>query len=65
MLWKISLIFTAVASMCRFFVGSTQGASHSFTSFEDKFVWQKMPMRVILSAAKNLPAGWDASLRSA
>jgi hypothetical protein len=47
------------------------GASHSFTSFEDKFVWRKipmsvlMPMGVILSAAKNLPAGRDASLRSA
>ncbi|MDO8632740.1 MAG: hypothetical protein Q7R41_19840 [Phycisphaerales bacterium] len=33
------------------------------------WVWRKMPMGVILgmgvilSAAKNLPAGWDASLR--
>ena len=33
------------------------GASRSFTSFEDKFGWRKMPKGVILSAAKNLPAG--------
>ncbi|MDO8632445.1 MAG: hypothetical protein Q7R41_18340 [Phycisphaerales bacterium] len=33
-----------------------EGASYSFTSFEDKFVWRKMPMGVILSATKNLPA---------